>query len=92
MDPPGKQLAASEVQSLLLWGHLLVALGNAQVQQWQESNAPAARHAVTEALAILRAPADPEGFTPPPGTENAQLQLCAEQMGRLNAAIQQAHA
>lgn len=92
LDPPGKQLAASEVQNLLLWGHLLVALGNTQAQQLQKSDDPTARQEIAEALAILRTPATPVGFTPAPGTEQAQLRLCAQQLGRLNAAIQQAHA
>lgn len=90
LDPVNKQYAVKQLQSLLLWGHLLVSLGNTLALRLQQGSDPEADAEIQQALALLVQTGDPLDCASPTSAEQSvRLAECAMRMQQLSASIEQ---
>jgi uncharacterized membrane protein YccC len=89
LDPESKQHAAAQVQSLLLWGHVLLSLGNTLALRLPQTQDIEAHADVALALQRLNAPAELCDCPPPENNCSVQIEQCAQNMQQLITLIEQ---
>lgn len=92
LDPPAKRLADNEVEQLLLWGHLLVSLGNTMALRRLAGDRDDQGEGV---VSLAQAQLDNDRCEPVDigrveRLHESHLVECAQQMARLNHRIQHA--